>query len=148
MMCFQKKYRADEWVKAALFVFMMTGCALKPIRYCSESGQPAREHSPVDPIGNKRCSIKKDAQGQVIKDGPYLEWFPNGEPALLGEYSDGKKSGKWIEWDASGNKISERWFEDGRETPTRDLSEVKPVSTIQTQQPGRRLPSGYQQLHQ
>ena len=48
-----------------------------------------------------------------------MEWFPSGKPALTGEYKDGKKTGKWNEWDESGKKLSERWFEEGVETLTR-----------------------------
>lgn len=125
-----------ELQRSFFLILLLSACASKPARYCTEIGQPAREVSAPYVIGDRQCFIKKDRDGSLIKHGPYREWFLNGHPALEGEYNEGRKSGKWIEWDESGKKISERWFEEGVETPTRT---TKAVSTIPIQRPDRKL---------
>lgn len=96
---------------------LLASCASGPRHPCLDGGQPARE-KPFK--GDRQCAQRKDPAGKYINEGPYTEWYPSGHRALFGEYKDGKKSGKWIEWDEKGKKLSERWFEDGVETPTRD----------------------------
>lgn len=113
----------------------LLGCASAPPKYCSQTGQSARE-TPASFKGNRQCTIKKAPDGQIVKDGPYVEWYPSGKPALTGEYKDGKKTGKWIEWEESGKRVSERWFDNGLETPTRAAKDpTRPVSTVPSQPP-------------
>jgi len=50
-----------------------------------------------------------------VNDGKYFEWFPNEKLAIQGEYEKGKKTGRWIEYDENGNKISDEYFKDGKQ---------------------------------
>lgn len=127
------RFELQRWF---LLILLFSGCASRPEHFCTDKGQPAREVPAAYLIGDKQCFIKKDRDGTLVKHGPYREWFPNGAPAVEGEYSEGRKSGKWIEWDESGKKLSERWFEDGVETPTRN---TKAASRVPTQRPDRKL---------
>ena len=123
-----------------VLALVMGGCASAPARYCSQTGQAAREGA-APFKGNKQCTLKKGPDGRFVKEGPYVEWFPNGQPALTGEFKDGKKTGKWIEWEESGKIVSERWFDNGVETPTRAAKATPgtmPVSTFPSQPPGQK----------
>jgi antitoxin component YwqK of YwqJK toxin-antitoxin module len=104
--------------------FCFFACASGPRKPCTDGGQPPRE-KPFNLKGDRQCTQRKDRTGKYVNDGEYTEWYPNGARALLGEYREGKKTGKWIEWDESGKKLSERWFEDGVETPTRETQKTE-----------------------
>jgi hypothetical protein len=114
-------------------VFLASCASATAQKYCTRSGQPARERDQPqvsygqksDPkdlprMGDVQCELTTDKEGQIVKEGNYIEWFSDGKPAIRGEYREGKKTGKWLEWDRSGKLVSERWFEDGVETPNRD----------------------------
>ncbi len=90
------------------------GVVTKP---CTTGGDPSSK----DPIGGtKKCTQRKDASGHWVNEGPYTEWFPNGNRALQGEFHWGKKQGKWLEWNPEGKLLSEKFYEDGVEVPRRD----------------------------
>ncbi|HLE00169.1 MAG TPA: hypothetical protein VJB59_07915 [Bdellovibrionota bacterium] len=97
-------------------VLVCCACASTPSRPCSEGGEPPRD-KPFR--GTKQCTQKKDQLGQFVNNGPYFEWYPNGKKALEGEYKTGRKNGRWIEWDEKGQKISDRYFEDGKLVPAK-----------------------------
>ena len=40
-------------------------------------------------------------------EGSFTAWHPNGKPWVQGQFVDGKKVGKWKQWDASGNEVAE-----------------------------------------
>lgn len=107
---------------APLFIVVMTlsiaSCSSmrKP---CATGGQPAREKPAVAKIDKKQCEQTVNKSGKEINHGRYREWYLNGKLALEGEYRDGQKHGKWFEYDEEGKLISERWFADGKEEPTR-----------------------------
>lgn len=99
---------------------------------CLEGGEPARdapvvvqvdaEGKPVKPPrwkGTRQCFQRKGPEGKLVNDGRYVEYYPSGARALEGEYKMGKRHGKWLEFDPDGKLISERWFDNGRETETR-----------------------------
>lgn len=89
-------------------------CATQAYRPCTRGGEPARE-KPTR--GTRQCVQYKDRNGQWANHGPYREWHLNGELASEGEYKWGKKQGKWQEWDETGKRISEKFFEDGNAVP-------------------------------
>lgn len=91
-------------------------CSSTPKRPCSEGGQPPREGG-ISFRGIKRCYQIKDSLGVYVNDGKYFEWYNSDKIALTGEYKLGKKVGRWIEYDEKGNKISDRYFDDGKEVP-------------------------------
>jgi len=93
---------------------LILGCAT-PNRPCSTGGQPPREPSPTLFEGTKRCYQVPGPTGKYVNDGKYFEWFPNEKLAIQGEYEKGKKTGRWIEYDENGNKISDEYFKDGKQ---------------------------------
>jgi antitoxin component YwqK of YwqJK toxin-antitoxin module len=42
-----------------------------------------------------------------IKDGPYLEKYPNGKKKMEGVYTNGKRSGLWMAWYENGTLWSQ-----------------------------------------
>jgi len=110
---------------AMLFPLSLTACATIVSKPCATGGEPPRS-TPFK--GTKQCIQRKDPAGRYLNDGKYVEWYPNGNLALQGEYKMGRKTGKWMEWDIDGKKISERWFEDGQEQkPTRPVVGVEMI---------------------
>ena len=95
---------------AASIALLSTGCAIS--HPCLDGGDPAR---PVPFQGTRQCHQKLDRHGHYVNNGVYREWYPNGQLALEGMYKDGHKDGKWVEWDSSGRKISEKYFDNGVE---------------------------------
>ncbi len=92
----------------------LTGCATGHQRPCTEGGQAPRD-SLVPFKGTKRCFQVKDSSGNDVNEGKYLEWYPNEKIAIIGEYHLGKKIGRWLEYDPQGNKVSDKFYEDGKE---------------------------------
>ena len=48
-----------------------------------------------------------------LHDGPYTEWYPNGQKVLEGAYKDGEKEGVWREWYENGKKKSHGIYKKG-----------------------------------
>lgn len=96
------------------FIENLTGCITKPFKPCTAGGQPAREGN-VPFQGIKRCYQEMNKEGMLVNHGKYREWYNNDKIALEGEYQMGKKSGRWIEYDQKGNKISDKYYQDGKE---------------------------------
>lgn len=94
----------------ALIGIGLTACATtKP---CTRAGQAARD-APFR--GDKKCYQIKDKSGRYVNHGNYVEYFPDGKTALEGQYKEGQKSGKWIEYDQNGNRVSQKYFQNGIE---------------------------------
>jgi hypothetical protein len=102
----------------AVSVFLVMGCAT-PRHLCSQGGEPAHTPSAEGKSrfqGTKKCTqIFDSASGGFVNDGKYYEWFPNEKIRVTGEYRLGKKSGRWIEYSEAGQKISDQYFENGKE---------------------------------
>ena len=58
------------------------------------------------------CSYQ-DSNGRVVRHGPFIEWYVNGQKSNEGTYEHGKEQGLWTYWDESGRKIAERDYKDG-----------------------------------
>ena len=106
---------------ASIFILLSlvmggSSCASHPQRPCTEGGQPARE-GPTPFRGIKRCYQEPDLSGRLVNQGKYFEWYNNDKIALTGEYKDGKKTGRWIVYDEKGDKVSDQYFENGKEIP-------------------------------
>lgn len=115
-------------IGAATVLSVAVSCSTVRKRPCEEGGQPAREKPAPKSVYKKQCDQTLNKQSQkMVNDGKYREWYENGTLALEGEYKEGLKVGKWFEWDESGKQISERWFENGKETETR--ADKKPDAT-------------------
>ncbi len=59
------------------------------------------------------CSYQ-DSNGRVIRHGPFIEWYLNGQKSNEGSYDHGNQQGLWTYWDPSGRKVAEREFRDGQ----------------------------------
>jgi len=46
--------------------------------------------------------------------GSFTAWLPDGKPWIQGQYAMGFKTGKWRQWDASGNLVAEGDYRSGR----------------------------------
>lgn len=114
------------------------GCSSVAKRPCTQGGQPA--HGDGKPgKGNKQCEQAKDAAGNFVNHGRYIEWYPSGKRAMEGEYLSGSKHGKWTEWDEQARKVSEKWYENGVEVEGR---EAQPYNGLSPQpRPSAKPPS-------
>jgi len=105
------------WVSVFIGGCCLSGvaCSFAPVRPCSSGGQLAHDQ-PVEGVTVKKCTQVTDSEtGQLVNDGLYYEWYSNDSLAVEGEYKVGKKTGRWIEYDLRGNKISDRYFLNGKE---------------------------------
>jgi hypothetical protein len=46
--------------------------------------------------------------------GSFTAWLPDGKPWIQGQYAVGFKTGKWKQWNASGNLVAEGDYRSGR----------------------------------
>ncbi|QBI54130.1 toxin-antitoxin system YwqK family antitoxin [Streptomonospora litoralis] len=51
-----------------------------------------------------------------LEDGPWLQWFPNGQKKVEGQTSRGGPIGTWIEWHKNGQMAEKRIFNENRKT--------------------------------
>lgn len=104
------------------FVFLLLSnllgaCVTQPYRPCTGGEQPA--HYPLTPFqGIKKCDQVKDETGKFVNNGKYMEWYPNEKISTVGEYKNGKKTGRWIHYDENGNKLEDTYYQNGREIPS------------------------------
>ena len=47
-------------------------------------------------------------------EGSFTAWHPDGKPWVQGQFSGGQKTGKWKQWDSSGNEVAEGEYGNGR----------------------------------
>ena len=98
----------------ALAGCVFSSCSINRTKPCTHGGQPAREPTSAFQ-GIKKCYQARDKFGVLLNDGKYYEWFNNDKIALTGEYKMGKKTGRWIVYDEDGKKVSDQYFEEGKE---------------------------------
>jgi len=103
-------------IMICIIFISVISCVGRRARLCGEGGQPARE---ILWKGDKQCDQVRDKQGRWINEGSYREFYSSGKRALQGEYKNGEKNGTWSEYNEDGKKISERYFVDGVEVPSR-----------------------------
>ncbi len=96
-----------------VLVLLCTSCAV-PYKPCTLGGQPPREGA-IPFQGVKRCYQVPDGLGKTLNHGKYFEWFSNDKIAITGEYKRGKKVGRWIEYNEKGVKVSDKYFDEGKE---------------------------------
>jgi hypothetical protein len=61
--------------------------------------------------GNKQCSQIRLSDGTWANDGRFVQWHPNGQPAIEGAFKEGRKVGKWTYYDENGKKTEEKTFD-------------------------------------
>ena len=54
------------------------------------------------PDGNFVYCVLDGMIGTTIKQGPSIEWYPNGQKRSTGDYAADKRAGDWIHWYESG----------------------------------------------
>ena len=54
------------------------------------------------------------AEEQIIQDGPYTEYYGNGQKEFEGSYKDGKEDGPSTWWYSNGQKSLEWSYKDGK----------------------------------
>ena len=93
----------------------MTSCSTT--RPCSEAGDVAWQNT-IE--GDRHCQQKKLKNGTWTNHGKFKQSYPNGKTALEGEFVEGQKNGYWTQYDESGKKKVERYYEKGveRSSPT------------------------------
>jgi len=47
-------------------------------------------------------------------EGSFTAWHPDGKPWVQGQFVAGQKTGKWKQWDPSGNEVAEGDYNSGR----------------------------------
>jgi hypothetical protein len=99
-----------------MILVLSSSCVTHRRKPCTEGGQSAREPATVF-RGTKRCYQDLDKSGHLVNHGKYYEWYVSDKLALEGEYKEGKKTGRWIEYDETGKKISDKHYLDGKEIP-------------------------------
>lgn len=57
---------------------------------------------------------KLTPDGKRVRHGPLAAWFENRQLMFTGEYTDGKKSGRWVYWNDMGAREREGEQEDDR----------------------------------
>ena len=55
--------------------------------------------------------------GEYQNHGRYTVYDLKGKILLEGEFHDGKKSSNWVQYGPEGEKIAEKYFENGVEKP-------------------------------
>lgn len=66
------------------------------------------------PEGFKVWCRKLQPNGQWIDHGGMLEFFPNGNRSVLGNWNEGRKDGLWITYYETGEQQSEETFVDNK----------------------------------
>ena len=105
-----------KWVSVVLLGAVGISCVTSHKKPCTEGGQSSRDT--LTPFrGTKRCLQTRDQSGAFVNDGKYFEWYPNDKIALQGEYKMGKRIGRWVEYDEKGAKVSDKYYDEGKEVP-------------------------------
>jgi hypothetical protein len=99
-----------------LSLILTPACVSTPFRPCSEGGDVSWEPAiKKEKTGNRSCR-QIEVKGKYINDGQYYQYYPNGKPAIDGQFKDGLRTGKWTQFDEEGKKFFIREYEKGEET--------------------------------
>lgn len=95
---------------AGVVIPCMSGCAQAPYRPCSQAGDLAGL-----PLvqGDFRCQQRKLPDGSWVNHGIFKQLHPDGyTTALEGQFKDGVRTGKWLQYSPQGKLISELYFDE------------------------------------
>jgi putative SOS response-associated peptidase YedK len=108
-----------ETLKLLTIALLLLGCTTSPTRPCSNGGDTSwRSSTAKDGTlrGDKHCLQRKGTDGVYLNHGHYSVTFPgSNKKALEGRFENGKKEGFWYEYNESGTRIAERYYENGVE---------------------------------
>jgi antitoxin component YwqK of YwqJK toxin-antitoxin module len=86
---------------------------------CATSGHPCEAGGDISwnakIRGDRSCYVKKLKDGRVVNHGKYVQYYPDGHVAIEGNFVEGKRDGLWVQYNERGEKIAERYFENGIE---------------------------------
>jgi hypothetical protein len=102
-----------------LILLIVTSClySCSTTRPCSKGGdlfwypEIKKEHQ-----GTKSCK-QQEFEGVILNHGEYKEYYRTGKLAIQGQFYKGKKEGLWTMFNENGDKVIERLYVNGTETP-------------------------------
>src|SRR5689334_19401019 len=94
----------------AWMFFFLSACAIT--RPCGEGGDTAWR---TRFEGDQTCFQVKDASGHVVNHGEYRYLGSDGKARLEGQFFMGKKHGRWVEYNSSGEPVLEKFYDHGVE---------------------------------
>src|SRR2546430_17585471 len=74
----------------------------------TETGTPG-----LKKLTEKWCETK-DAKGERIRHGPYVEIYESGAKEIVGRYRDGRRDGTWTRWHPNGRVDAITVYGDGK----------------------------------
>jgi hypothetical protein len=114
--------------------FLSSACSTTHVKPCTQGGQPSRT-TPVANIGRKSCDQILDDGDISINHGKYYEWYLNDKIAVVGEYTRGKKTGHWVEYDEEGNVTDQFDYIDGKpQAPSYEVRKTKKTDPAEAAQ--------------
>jgi hypothetical protein len=109
----------------------LVGCKPPNSRFCPKGMTEVTQRS--DPGKSVWCQTSDKARAQWIEwhpkttlprqscsynngkpEGSFTAWHPDGKPWVQGQFVDGQKSGKWKQWNQTGNEVAEGDYRGGR----------------------------------
>lgn len=114
---------------ALLLYFLLAGSfPVQEVKLACPKGTEHRREKVATQVASKpdfpqeeEYCQKRNANGTLVKEGPYALWGPNGERQAEGQYLDDKKDGKWIRRSTS-QTLEDTWRQ-GEFLGTKILSE-------------------------
>ena len=91
------------------FLFLYSACASRPFRPCSEAGDLTGL-----PLvkGDFRCHQKQLRDGSWVNHGRFVQLHADGTTiALEGQFSEGVRTGKWMQYTEQGKPLAELFFD-------------------------------------
>lgn len=59
--------------------------------------------------------VVSETDGEMIRNGAYIEYYPTGEKMIEGNYANGREDGVWKCWHVNGQLRSQGSYVNGRE---------------------------------
>lgn len=111
----------QAWRYLALCAGLISACA-GPHKPCQLGGDTQWDGKRFG--GDRKCSQIRGSGEQsslYFNHGPYREYYKSGKLALEGEFKDGRKHGKWIEYSEKGERLLIRVYESGVQKTSESL---------------------------
>jgi antitoxin component YwqK of YwqJK toxin-antitoxin module len=100
---------------------VLAGCCAWLLASCGSRGNcpEGAELRGGSPPGNTEqwCETSGES-GELLRVGPYSQWYAGGEKKAEGKYEGGKRSGRWTFWQDNGKKKEEGDYKVGKRQGT------------------------------